>query len=90
MILLTSCGPTSEDYKQAASDTCFCIEESVKRNDELGENKSMDLIYAFCTLEAEKKYDLTIQNEQFESALEESCPVLLKIHFKLVNQIIEF
>lgn len=90
IMLLTSCSLTSEDYEQAASDTCFCFKESVKANEELNLSKSVDLIYALCTLEAEKEYGLTIQNQEFESALKETCPELLKIHFSLVKKNIVF
>jgi len=86
--ILLSCGPSEAEFNSAAQETCQCVESML--NNPVEQGKTLDLYYAICTLETEKKYNLDVQSELFKKAIENHCKWLLKTHIKLTKNAITF
>jgi len=87
--LLFSCqGANSELYRQAAQETCACVEHLRHANPE-EQPQNDGLRYALCTLEIEKSLNIDVQDDAFETALKVHCPAMFKVHDNVVNNSIQ-
>jgi hypothetical protein len=87
LLLLDAC--TNSDpssYQKAAKETCLCVELRKGKQTDSTNASSLNLNYAECSLQSEKKYGLNALDEQFSEALKNDCPQLVNIHKRLINQ----
>ncbi len=85
--LVTSCGPSTEDYKQSALEMCDCMQKKNVENEELKAlNIDMtDANYAVCALEMAEKKGVNPVATEFGAAIAENCPDLKEAHAKYVK-----
>ena len=91
LMFLVSCNSQSiDDYNDDAKATCICMDTKMKAvSEENGQNKT-SLFYVLCAQEIEEKYKLNFQDNEFEEALGQQCPQMLKLHLKLTESSIDF
>ena len=86
-VVLTSCGPSKEDYSQAADEMCACMQKKSVESEELKAlNIDMtDANYSVCALEMAKKKDVDPVSKDFADAIAEKCPDLKDAHANYVK-----
>jgi hypothetical protein len=88
--VLFSCQSISEEtYRQAADETCSCVEHLKSQSQNNSKPQNDGLRYALCTMEIEKKFKLDVQDAAFEKALKNYCPEMYKVHENVVNNALQ-
>jgi hypothetical protein len=85
--VLTSCGPSKDDYNQAADKMCECMQKKNVENEEL-KALNIDLTdanYAVCALEMAEKNGVNPVSDDFGTAISEKCPDLKEAHANYVK-----
>jgi hypothetical protein len=85
--VLSSCGPSKEDYKEAAKKMCECTQEKNAESPEL-QALNIDLTeanYALCALDMAEKKDVNPMSKDFADAIAKNCPDLKKAHANYVK-----
>lgn len=89
LLFVVSCNQVNkEDYANAAKEICVCIvnEQSKAQQTEVFSNDVMH--YAICSFEVEEKFNVDIENTEFDRALSIHCPSLLAVHKSVKTKII--
>ncbi len=87
--LAVSCSQVNkEDYANAAKELCTCIinEQNKSQKTEVFSNDVMH--YAICSFEVEEKYNVDIENSEFDRAMSKHCPAFLALHKNVKTNII--
>lgn len=86
-LVLTSCGPSQEDYNEAADKMCDCMQKKSVENEEL-KALNIDMTeanYAVCALEMAEKNGVNPVAKEFGAAIADKCPDLKEAHANYVK-----
>jgi hypothetical protein len=85
--VLSSCGPSKDDYNKAAKKMCDCMQKKNVENEEL-KALNIDLTdanFAVCALEMAEKNGINPVSDDFGAAIAEKCPDLKEAHANYVK-----